>query len=146
VSKSKTNNTIGFLKRKSLRKGNFEFKELIKVSQSFEQESENVYFVKGENIEQFNFNADNSKINFIQVVGVDPDKIIREKQKHKYSELAQVKISNPAVKISATLKNDDSIMFEVELNTGHIEKRFATLKSQEVSEANEEHYTWMAKS
>jgi molecular chaperone DnaK (HSP70) len=146
VSKSKTNNTIGFLKRESLTKNHFEFKELIKVSQNFEEESENVHFIKGERIERIDFKADNSKINFIQVVGIDPDKIIREEQKHKYSELAQIKISNPTEKISATLKNDDSIMFEVELNTGHIETIFSTLKSQEVSEANEEHYTWMAKS
>jgi hypothetical protein len=146
VSQSKTNNTIGFLKRESLQKNHFEFKELIKGAQQFKEERENIYFIKGENLEKHDFKADNSKINFIQVVGVNPDKIIREEQKHKYSELAQIKISNPTKKISAILKNDDSIMFEVELNTGHIEKRFATLKSQEVSEANEEHYTWMAKS
>lgn len=146
LSNKKTSSTIGFIKSKSLLKNDFEFRELIGVGKEFIEQDSNDFFVRNECEEQSDFKTDNAKINFFQVMGVNPNKIIQKKQKHKYSELAQIRIANPTRKISATVKNDDSVLFEVELNTGKTQKEFAILKSQEVSEANEEHYTWMVKS
>ena len=140
----KTSANFGFVKTKSPDKQNIQFINLVGAGQNY-GETENVGIKFAQNTEIFRdlFNFDGKKVNFYQVMGSDCETIIAEKQKHKYSKIETIKLNQESEKIVIRVSENDDVNCSVCLVNGYLEERKVVIADQEITEANEEHYTWI---
>lgn len=127
----------------SLAKGHFEFKKIIPIGTEMNGQK-----IAGEvEMYQDRFEYDNHKVEFYQVMGANPEKVLRNLEKHKYSRLDAITVDYPVEKIGMELWFDDTVKGYVQDSSSDQIRpncRIATThKDQEIANANDEHYTWI---
>ena len=140
----KTSSNFGFVKTKTPDKQNIQFVNLVGAGQNFrETEESGIKFAQ--NIEIFHdlFNFGGNKVNFYQVMGSDCQTIIAENQKHKFSKIASIKLIPESEKIGIRVYENDDVICSVRLDNGYTDKTKGVIADQEISDANQEHYTWI---
>jgi len=140
----KTSSNFGFIKTKSPDKRDIQFVSMIMVGTDFtEKEQGQIKFTEKTLTYNDRFSFDGNKVNFYQVMSSDAEKIIVENQKHKYSKIATIKLSQESEKIGMRVKENDDVNCSVKLVSDIIEKEKSIVADQEIIDANEEHYTWI---
>ena len=140
----KTSANFGFIKTKSPDKEDIRFETLINAGQNFtDREYGQVKSIQKTLDYRDPFSFDGCKVNFYQVMGSDAEKIIACNQKHKYNKVSTIKILQESEKIGMRVNENDDINCSVRLVNGNIEKEKGVVADQEITNANEEHYTWI---
>jgi hypothetical protein len=140
----KTSTNFGFVKTKSPDRGDIQFEKLIEAGKDFiNREQGQIKSTK--KMLDFNdrFSFDGNNVNFYQVMGRDCKAIIAENQKHKYSKIATIKLSQESEKIGMIVNENDDVNCSVWLVSGKVIKEKGIIADQEIIDANEEHYTWI---
>lgn len=127
----------------SLAKGDFEFINVIPIGSEMEGQK----IAREIEMDHDRFEYDNHRVEFYQIMGADPEKVLRNLEKHKYSRLDAVKVDYPVKKIGMELWFDDTVkghVIDSSSNDIRPNCRIATThKDQEIANANDEHYTWI---
>ena len=140
----KVSANFGFVKTKSTDKEDVQFVNLIGAGKSFKnKDQEQIKSIEKTIDFRDRFNFDGNKVNFYQIMGSDTEKIIAERQRHKYSKIATIKLSQESEKIGMRINENDDVNCSVKLVSGAIRKERGVIADQEITDANEEHYTWI---
>jgi len=140
----KTSSNFGFIKTKSPDKRAIQFESMIMAGTDFtEKEKGQIKFTEKTLIYNDRFSFDSNKVNFYQVMSSDAEKIIAESQKHKYSKIATIKLSQESEKMGMRVNENDDVNCSVKLVSGVIEKEKGVVADQEIADANDEHYIWI---
>lgn len=140
----KTSSNFGFVKKLEPDKTKIKFETLIAAGQNFINREQGQIKSIEKTIEyKDRFSFDGNKVNFYQVMSSDAEKIIGENQKHKYNKVATIKLSQESEKIGMRVNENDDVNCSVKLVSGKIEKEKGVIADQEITDANEEHYTWI---
>ena len=140
----KTSANFGFVNTKSLDKKDIQFINLIETGSPFIDREQGKSKSTQKTIDfKGRFNFDSNKVNFYQIMGNDCKTIIAENQKHKFSKIASIKLIQESKKIGIKVCENDDICCSVKLATDFLEKEKGVVADQEITEANEKHYTWI---
>ena len=122
---------------------NYEFIELIKSGRSFKSDKDADGLV-GEKQLRSDFNFDGRNVNFFQVMGRDSNEIFNLQQKHKFSRINSIHIQSLTERIGMIVKENDYVKCQVKtINDDNMVEEKGVVPNQEITEANEEHYTWV---
>jgi hypothetical protein len=141
----KTNASFGFMKTLSADKSDVKFHELIPLGRRFDPTVDGIGAFQGSESLEDDFAFDGSKVNYYQIMGKDADKILSEKQKHKFSKIATIGLDQLTAQIAMRVNENDEVDCRVKLKSNRILVERGCVADQEIDEANEEHYTWMVK-
>ncbi|MBR9999767.1 MAG: Hsp70 family protein, partial [Cyclobacteriaceae bacterium] len=139
----KTNAAFGYKKTLTADTSDARFYELVAMGEKFESSNGRIDSRTGLRRVDDDFSFDGSKVNFYQVMGKDADKILSENQKHKFSRIASVALPQIASEVAIKVYENDTVECAVRLETKQVLKESGVVADQEISEANEEHYTWL---
>lgn len=140
----KTSANFGFVKTKTPDKQNIEFFNLVGAGQDFiESDQGGIKLIQKTRIFNDLFSFDGGKVNFYQIMGSDYETIIAKNQKHKFSKIETIKINQESEKIGMRVCENDDVICSVRLVNGKTEKTKGIMADQEITDANEEHYTWI---
>lgn len=117
-----------------------QFLNLIGIGSRFDGEDNTV---EGVTECEDNFALDNHLVSFYQVMGQDPEQVLKNKEKHKYSLLKRINVLVRTKRIGMKVSEKDEVTCVVE-EIGSPGKQEKTLVAdQEIADANDEHYTWI---
>jgi hypothetical protein len=140
----KTSANFGFVKTKTPDKQNIEFINLVGAGQNFiEADQGGIKLIQKTKIFNDLFSFDGGKVNFYQIMSSDCETIIAKNQKHKFSKIETIKINQESEKIGMRVCENDDVICSVRLVNGKTEKTKGVMADQEITDANEEHYTWI---
>lgn len=139
----KTNASFGVKRTIGPSMTNVEFIELLKMGYSFDTKYEGIGYVKNKTQLNDDFALDGAKVNFYQIMGKDASKILSENQKHKFSRIASISLPQTTNAIEIIVRENDEVNCMVELINNKKITENGVVLDQEISEANEEHYTWI---
>lgn len=139
----KTNASFGIKQTKSPETTDVEFIELVEMGLPFDQNNSGIEIITGTKNIASDFSFDGAKVNFFQVMGKDANLILSRNQKHKFSKVASIRIPQPTDAIQMVIKEDDGIACKVKLITDRVLETEGVVSDQEITDANEEHYTWI---
>jgi hypothetical protein len=90
------------------------------------------------------FSLDNHYVKFYQVMGQNPQDVFDRNQKHKYSLIQRYQTSSPVEAIGLDVYQDENIKCKIK-NQIHDDWQIfkGTNADPEISEENDEHYTWI---
>ena len=139
----KTNSYLGFLQSSDLGKVNFQ--TMIPIGFPFNRNGNGLGYIQKYREISDRFQNDAMSVNFYQVMGTNPEKILQENHKHKYSLIARVRVQMKTEEIGITAwENDNVECFVKEINSdGKIIN--GKVDDQDICDANDPHYTWMIK-
>jgi hypothetical protein len=139
----KTAANFGFVKTLSPDKTNIRFVDLINAGQDFTSREHGNKSVEKTTDCRDRFSFDGNRVNFYQVMGSDAKNIIAGNEKHKFSKIATVRLQQESEKIGMKVNENDDVTCSVKLVSGSVIKERGVVADQEITDANEEHYTWM---
>jgi molecular chaperone DnaK (HSP70) len=139
----KTSTDFGFVKTQSPDRKDIQFVNLISAGKGFENKENSIRIVQKTERFRDHFNFDGNKVNFYQVMGSDAKRIIAENEKHKFSKIASIQLSQESEKIGMRVSENDDVNCSVRLVSGATIKEKGVVADQEIADANEEHYTWI---
>jgi molecular chaperone DnaK (HSP70) len=140
----KASANFGFVKTKSPDKQDIEFVNLVSAGQNFiESDQGGIKLIQKTRIFNDLFSFDGGKVNFYQIMSSDCETIIAKNQKHKFSKIETIKINQESEKIGMRVCENDDVICSVRLVNGKTEKTKGVMADQEITDANEEHYTWI---
>jgi molecular chaperone DnaK (HSP70) len=143
LNNRKTNSSFGFMRTLSADRNDIKFSTLIQIASVFNDKTDGLNFIIGiENIAD-KFNFDGNQVNFYQIMGKDAKKILSEQQKHKFSKVADIQIPQSTVQVGMQVSENDVVDCKVKLDSNRVLQEHGFVIDQEISDANEEHYTWM---
>jgi molecular chaperone DnaK (HSP70) len=143
LNNRKTNSSFGFMRTLSADRNDINFSTLIKMGSVFNEKDDGINFILGIEKIADNFNFDSNQVNFYQIMGKDAKAILSGKQKHKFSKVAAIQIHQPTVQVGMQVSENDVVDCKVQLNSNRVLQEHGFVTDQEISDANEEHYTWM---
>lgn len=122
----------------------FDFIKLIDIGTIFPENGEALMSIKKRKKIESNFGFDGGMVNFFQVMGSNPREIFIKGEKHKFSLLQQARLNTQTEGVGIEVWENDEILCEVKEKGTLQEKKYSTvINDQVVSEANDEHYTWI---
>jgi hypothetical protein len=122
---------------------NVEFIDLIKSGCHFYSRNNDAGLIGKASLTS-DFNYDGHNVNFYQIMGKEGQKILEdEHQKHKFSRIASIHIDTITEALEMTIKENDDIICKVRVNNDEEKSERGVVSNQEITEANEEHYTWV---
>jgi hypothetical protein len=139
----KTNAAFGYKKTLTADTSDARFYQLVAMGEPFESSNGQIDSRTGSRKVDDDFSFDASKVNFYQVMGKNADKILAENQKHKFSRIASVLLPQIASEVAVRVYENDTVECAVRLETRQVLKESGVVADQEISEANEAHYTWL---
>lgn len=97
--------------------------------------------------QQQSFDLDGKKVQFCQVMGVDPDKIIANEEKHKYATIATLYAKPFAIQsVQMTVDNKDKIICSVTDVNGDVQPYIqSVVNDADIMTSNDEQYTFFVK-
>jgi molecular chaperone DnaK (HSP70) len=140
----KTNASFGFTKTLSADRQDVKYHELIEAGHSYSMVN-NSRVAQGTETISDDFAFDGNKVNFYQVMGKDADKILSQNQKHKFSKVATVSLDQTTSQIGMQVGENDTVDCIVKLRTNRRLEEKGMVVDQDITDANEEHYTWSVK-
>lgn len=138
-----TNASFGIMKTLSHDVKNVAFMEIVKMGHPFDNYKSGIDTIEGKIELHDNFSFDNANVNFFQIMGKDASEILSKNQKHKFSRIANIRIPQPLIEIQMVVSENDRIECKVKLKNGISIPVPGTVSDQEISAANEEHYTYI---
>ncbi len=139
----KTNASFGVKHRTGAEDESIEYIELVPALSKFNDNEAGIRFLQKAHNTMSDFSKDNQLVNFYQVMGSNPDTIIRENQLHKLSKIAAIAIDKTTKKTELRVNENDSVQCAVQLNNGKVLLSAGSVADQEITDANAEHYTWI---
>jgi len=145
LSQAKANASFGFRKTLTADKTDVQFYELVEIGSSFTSRENGIGSYTGRRKISDDFAFDNAKVNFLQVMGKDAEKILSENQRHKYSRIASISLPQITAEVAIKVNGNDEVECVVKLETDQVIRERGLVSDQEIDDANEEHYTWVVK-
>ncbi len=139
----KTNASFGIKKTLSTDIKDVEFVELVKMGCAFDTSNAGIDYILGEVLLNDNFSFDGDKVNFFQIMGKDASKILSENQKHKFSKIASIRLPQAITASQMIVNENDEVECKVKLTSNKIISEKGYVSDQEITDANDEHYTWI---
>ncbi len=139
----KTNASFGVKRTLTTDTTHVEFIELIQMGCEFDSNNSEIDYISGTKELSANFAFDGGKVNFYQVMGKDANQILSNNQKHKFSKIASIRIPLETLAIKMIVKEDDDVECKVKLKNHRLLEEKGVVSDQEITDANEEHYTWI---
>lgn len=141
----KLNSTFGVKRKHSALARDVGFISLIKTGIDLPPEGLSNGSLSGKCAMVDDFNADGNMVNFFQVMGSDPESVIKYGQKHKYSRLAGIKLDQKTKEIGISWEMNDQTKCWVTMVGGDTKITNVASVEQEIMQENDEHYTWVVK-
>lgn len=139
----KTNASFGFKKTLSADTTDVEYTELVSMGCPFDSTDTEIDSVVGIEKVSSDFAFDGSKVNFYQVMGKNADQILASNHKHKYSKIASIRIPLKSEAVKMVVNENDEVECLVKLINNQVIEEKGVVSDQEITDANEEHYTWI---
>jgi hypothetical protein len=139
----KTNASFGIKHTLTANIKDVDFIELVEMGSAFNQNNSVVDKIIGTHNIESDFPFDGEKVNFYQVMGKNAIEILANNQKHKFSKIATIRIPLTTKAIQMVVKEDDDIECKVKLVTERVLEEKGVVSDQEITDANDEHYTWI---
>ncbi|MBW6490449.1 MAG: Hsp70 family protein [Lentimicrobium sp.] len=139
----KTNASFGIKRTLSADISDVEFIELIQMGVPFDSDNAEIDCVSGAMQLAENFAFDGGKVHYYQVMGKDANVILSKNQKHKYSKIASIRLPLATTALKMTVSENDEVECKVKLSSNQIIMEKGVVSDQDISDANEEHYTWI---
>jgi len=136
----KTNGYFGVQRTRG--PNDIEFLELVRIGEPF-QVIDDKRVVRGESKIAGTFALDNLTLNFCQVMGNDPKRILANQERHKYSVLQKIRVDNPTERIGVEVFENDKVSCWVRDNNHERIEGKAVVSDREIADDNDEHYTWI---
>jgi hypothetical protein len=122
---------------------NIEFHQLIPRGSFYHSENRSMGSVDRDKRLVSEFKNDANRANFYQVMGEKAREILSQGQKHKFSQIASLGVEKISKRVKITVSEDDYVKCLVELDNDQEISDNGVIPEQDVTMANEEHYTWM---
>jgi molecular chaperone DnaK (HSP70) len=95
---------------------------------------------------QKDFGWDGYKVRFCQVMGVNPEQIIANNERHKFSDIAILPAKPVAIeRVSMEITDKDKIFCTTWNTNGDAIRKEARVSDAEITKCNDEHYTFFIK-
>jgi len=143
ILKNQTTSGVYGVIQKIERVGPANFLKLIDAGEDFEKDSiSNTIAIT----RQKDFEFDGKKVCFCQVMGVNPDKIIANNERHKYSDIAILPAKPRDIEqVSLEITNKDKIFCTTWNSEGEPNSKASEVKDAEITKCNDEHYYFFLK-
>jgi len=140
----KTNASFGIQRRTGAMREDIEYIELLAAAKTFNNgQLDGMKYL--EQITSINdkFVLDNNKVNFYQVMGKNAAIILSQNQRHKFSKIAAIPIDMSTAAAHLRVYENDIVECAVKLESQQTKYSQGVVWSQEIADANDEHYTWI---
>ncbi|MDO5980940.1 Hsp70 family protein [Flavivirga spongiicola] len=141
VNNIKTNGVFGFKHTKTGVKGEEEFVELIPFGKKFN--GMKTPKATGKQTVKSNFKFDNHHVEFYQIMGKNAQEIVRrDDMSHKKNKVARIRADQDVIEQYMEVYENDMVDCAIKLVTGKPKKAKNIISDMEITNENEEHYTW----
>lgn len=88
----------------------------------------------------WDFRFDGNTVFFYQVVGNNPEAILRDKKRHKYIPITQISVSSMVEWIEMKIDTNDIVCCTIHYNNGSEVERQGHVEAKDIVDDNDEHY------
>lgn len=139
---SGANSSYGVKHTMSTDQNDFIFYQLIAAGTTFQIDEQGAFIYGIKQLED-PFKFDGHTVNFYQIMGSNPEQILKQKEKHKYVRIANIRLQHPTKEVSILINAKEQIDCKVTNSVDETITKYNQAFEMEIKEEKEEHYTWM---
>ena len=145
IHSNKTFSSYGFIRSEDGERNSTTYTELIEMGTRFESDEKGRFPYCQGGITDLNmdFDYDGSRVNFLQIMGHNPEEILKAGLKHRFSKVASLKVYNTVDVAAVRVQENDLIVCGVTLKNEDQITSEKALPEQKIAAENEDHYTWL---